>query len=209
MSDEVARWQSKGGKYTLSLFRDDTGFFYRGTDCGGYLGPMDTLTAIADIERRLPDFQADANKTPMRRVYPPEDGQEGSMTSNAQARTCDGCGGSGWTSVPRDGNDQGCLVCDGTGVVTDCAPVADALADAETLRRNLSLNATGEQYDVAYNVYMAGSNGEGAREAMGVALAFARLGDGSVWLVAVWVVAALAWAAGLVGREGRYPWEKD
>ena len=31
----------------------------------------------------------------------------------------------------------------------------------------------------------------------------------AVWLVAVWVVAALAWAAGLVGREGRYPWEKD
>ena len=28
------------------------------------------------------------------------------------------------------------------------------------------------------------------------------------WWIAVWVVVALAWAARLVRRDGRYPWEE-
>lgn len=29
------------------------------------------------------------------------------------------------------------------------------------------------------------------------------------WWVAVWIGLVLVWAVGLVGREGRYPWEGD
>jgi len=86
MSDEVARWQSKGGKYVVSLFQDDTGFFYRGDGCGGYLGRMDTPDAIAAIERRLPDLQSDTNKTPMRRVYPNAKGE--TMTTLLRCIAC-------------------------------------------------------------------------------------------------------------------------
>lgn len=31
----------------------------------------------------------------------------------------------------------------------------------------------------------------------------------AAWWLVVWAVIALVWAVGLVGREGRYPWEDE
>ena len=41
----VAKWESKGGKYHLELFRDDSGYSYRGDDCGGFMGQVSELDA--------------------------------------------------------------------------------------------------------------------------------------------------------------------
>lgn len=75
MSDEIARWQSKGGKYFVSLFSDDTGYYYNATGACGVLGLMTRDEAIAEMKSRLHFLQADKNKT-MRRVYPPKEGGE-------------------------------------------------------------------------------------------------------------------------------------
>jgi len=62
----------------------------------------------------------------------------------ADVRRCEGCEGSGFvdrcycqTATQHMDACEGrrCLVCQGSGQVTDRIPVADALADAETLRR--------------------------------------------------------------------------
>lgn len=63
----VARWQSRSGKHVVELFQDETGFFYRGDGCGGYLGQIGMDKALAEMERRVPDIQPNANRIPMRR----------------------------------------------------------------------------------------------------------------------------------------------
>ena len=66
----VGRWESKGGAYTLEVWKaEGSGWYYRAVGAGGYLGNHYTtddeaIAAIGDINR----FQPDANKTPMQRV---------------------------------------------------------------------------------------------------------------------------------------------
>src|SRR5271154_2160997 len=38
MKTIIAKWQSKSAKEEITLFHDELGFTYRGTDCGGNLG---------------------------------------------------------------------------------------------------------------------------------------------------------------------------
>lgn len=65
----VARWESRGRKHFVELYKDQYGYGYRAVGAGGFLGALaDDQTAVATIERRVNDFQPDANKTPMRRV---------------------------------------------------------------------------------------------------------------------------------------------
>lgn len=65
----IAAWESKGGKYRVELYRDAWGYRYKANGAGGNLGALaNDAAALAAIEQWLPDFQADANKTPMRRV---------------------------------------------------------------------------------------------------------------------------------------------
>jgi hypothetical protein len=78
----IARWESRGGKYWVDLFfnpafhlcngTDVVDAHYRGDNCGGGVDGVSTeAEAIAAIQTRYVDrgyFQADANKTPMRRV---------------------------------------------------------------------------------------------------------------------------------------------
>lgn len=67
----IAEWQSRGGKFMVTLFRDMTGYTYTATDAGGNLGSCDSdAVAIAAMETRIAVgyFQADANKTPMKRT---------------------------------------------------------------------------------------------------------------------------------------------
>jgi hypothetical protein len=77
----LGRWESRGGKYWVELH---SGYFspianpetliysarYSGADCGGSLSAGSDHEAMIEIERRIAAgyFQADANKTPMRRV---------------------------------------------------------------------------------------------------------------------------------------------
>lgn len=65
----VARWKSRGGKYWVELYVTNDGYSYKGAGCGGFFGRVTKDEAVAMIEERLPDFQADANTLPMVRVY--------------------------------------------------------------------------------------------------------------------------------------------
>ena len=76
----VARWESVGGKYWVELchypafrFADGTvkpAATYTGPGCMGSLGIISEPDAIAEMQQRVDtgQFQADANKTPMRRL---------------------------------------------------------------------------------------------------------------------------------------------
>lgn len=76
----IARWESRGGKYWVELyfnpaFRLANGStvvdaHYKGQGCGGSVRGNTPDEAIADMEQRVASgyFQADANKTPMRRT---------------------------------------------------------------------------------------------------------------------------------------------
>ena len=72
MSDNtlIARWESRGGAHVVELWKQaGSGYSYRATGAGGYLGnDISETDAIAQMVDRLPDFQPDANRTPMRRV---------------------------------------------------------------------------------------------------------------------------------------------
>lgn len=65
----IARWESKSGKYHVTLYCDDYGYSYSAVNAGGNLGAFASdADAIAAIAPRVNDFQPDANKTPMQRV---------------------------------------------------------------------------------------------------------------------------------------------
>jgi hypothetical protein len=70
----IARWESKGSKYAVEVTKDAYGYGYRGlvngqSDSMGNMGALpDDAEAISRVEKRLVDFQADANMTPMRRT---------------------------------------------------------------------------------------------------------------------------------------------
>jgi hypothetical protein len=65
----VATWANRTGKHTVTLYRDAWGYGYTAPRASGSLGPLaDDATAIVLLERRVNDFQPDANKTPMRRT---------------------------------------------------------------------------------------------------------------------------------------------
>ena len=78
----IARWESRGGKYWIDLYfnpcfhlangTDVVDAHYRGDGCGGPVTCTDELTAILAMQAQIDRgyFQADANKTPMRRVPP-------------------------------------------------------------------------------------------------------------------------------------------
>lgn len=67
----VARWESRGGASVVELWKQEgSGWSYRATGAGGYLGNhfASDAEAVATLELRVGDFQPDRNKTPMRRV---------------------------------------------------------------------------------------------------------------------------------------------
>jgi hypothetical protein len=68
----IARWESRGGAYVVELYKQDgSGFSYRGTGCGGYLGNDWTEAEVLEAFQARVDsgyFQPDANKTPMKRT---------------------------------------------------------------------------------------------------------------------------------------------
>ena len=70
--DPVARWESRGGKDWVDLFKGEWGYHYSGRDCGGSLGGCITsdAQAVSAMQERIDQggYQADANKTPMRRT---------------------------------------------------------------------------------------------------------------------------------------------
>lgn len=68
----IAQWASQGKKYTVTLYRDELGYTYQGTDCGGNIGnrsgdaaAIESLQAMVDVGY----FQADANTTGMHRTF--------------------------------------------------------------------------------------------------------------------------------------------
>ena len=74
--EPIARWESRGGVYFATLYRETDGAYtYRGVDCGGCLGVMAKELAVSEMERRVMEgyFQPDVNKTPMKRtgIRPP------------------------------------------------------------------------------------------------------------------------------------------
>ena len=80
MERKIARWESRGGKYWVELFYNPAfklanGNFmidahYRGNSCGGGVVAISEDSAIAEMQKKIDMgyFQADANKTPMRRI---------------------------------------------------------------------------------------------------------------------------------------------
>ena len=66
----VARWESRSGKHTVILTRDRWGYTYRAAGASGSYHAESDDAAIAHLEPRVDDFQPDANKTPMRLVFP-------------------------------------------------------------------------------------------------------------------------------------------
>lgn len=51
MKTIIARWEAKGGKRYIELYRDEFGYGYRGDRCGGNLGALATdADAIAQAE---------------------------------------------------------------------------------------------------------------------------------------------------------------
>lgn len=67
----VARWESASGKHWVELYRDGAGYGYRAPGASGWLGAVAEAAALAELERRVGDFQPDTNKRPMRRVFGP------------------------------------------------------------------------------------------------------------------------------------------
>lgn len=80
MEKTIARWESRGGKYWVELYFNPefklangnvvVDAHYRGTDCGGGVAAQCEYEAIAYMQKRIDSgyFQADANKTPMKRI---------------------------------------------------------------------------------------------------------------------------------------------
>ncbi len=71
MEITLAKWESKSGKYWVTLTRSDYGVSYTAPQaCGTFANPITDAEAIAQMANQvaLGYFQPDANKTPMRRV---------------------------------------------------------------------------------------------------------------------------------------------
>lgn len=80
METKIARWESRGGKYWVDLYYNPAfklangttiiDAHYKGDGCGGGVSAQSEADAIAQMQKRIDAgyFQADANKTPMRRV---------------------------------------------------------------------------------------------------------------------------------------------
>ena len=68
----VARWESRSGRHTVSLWTAlDMGFHYQTGDfsAGGFFPGLTEAQAVAKVESDvLPYAQPDANKLPMRRT---------------------------------------------------------------------------------------------------------------------------------------------
>lgn len=65
----VARWESSSGRWTVELIKvKGLGFKYEADSAGGWLAANTVESAVAELERRIGDFQPDANRRPMRRV---------------------------------------------------------------------------------------------------------------------------------------------
>lgn len=65
----VAVWESRGKATTVTLYADECGYTYKASGAGGSIAATSDPQAIGNLEGRINDFQPDANKTPMRRVY--------------------------------------------------------------------------------------------------------------------------------------------
>ena len=80
MEREIAYWQSRGGKYAVTLYynpefkladgRTVIDAHYRGTECGGVLVATSVEDAVCQLQAKIDrgHFQPDAAKTPMRRI---------------------------------------------------------------------------------------------------------------------------------------------
>lgn len=83
MKTTIARWESRGGKYAVELYALPwsptssrriycyASYVNSNRDGGGYFGRKDIPEVITEMEVRVNagEFQADANKTPMVRVF--------------------------------------------------------------------------------------------------------------------------------------------
>lgn len=91
----LAHWESRSGKHWLTLLKGPQGYRYEAQDSSrGWLRADDDLTAIAQMERRLSEFQPDKAKTPMRRVDPYKESQPKCSICRKPAGTnlsCDRC----------------------------------------------------------------------------------------------------------------------
>ena len=68
---KIASWRSHFGRWWLDLYRSDDGVYtYEASGAGGCLNKdLTEQEAIDLMESRKNDFQPDANKTPMIRVF--------------------------------------------------------------------------------------------------------------------------------------------
>lgn len=64
----IARWESRSGKHHVTLYRDQYGVSYVSHGASGFMGNLTDVDAIAQLERRVNDFQPDALTSPMRRT---------------------------------------------------------------------------------------------------------------------------------------------
>jgi hypothetical protein len=49
----IAHWESKGKKYWLSLYKDESGYSYKGDNCGGFLGSITNVEAFQRMQIEL------------------------------------------------------------------------------------------------------------------------------------------------------------
>ena len=49
----IKRWQTRGNKYWLELYRDENGYSYKGDGCCGNLGDITLDEALARMQWKL------------------------------------------------------------------------------------------------------------------------------------------------------------
>ncbi|KKM64982.1 hypothetical protein LCGC14_1495920 [marine sediment metagenome] len=67
---QIAKWASRSGKHSVTLFKTEHGFKYSGNACGGYLEAETRLQAVKELQIKVDSgfFQPDANVLPMERL---------------------------------------------------------------------------------------------------------------------------------------------
>jgi len=66
----IARWESPRGAHWVELYRTDDGCAYRANGAGGFMGRIDDVTALAQMQERVDRgyFLPDMAVVPMKRV---------------------------------------------------------------------------------------------------------------------------------------------
>jgi len=53
MKTLIARWETRGGKYWLELYKDESGYTYKQEHGGGNIGTLDSKIAMDTMERHI------------------------------------------------------------------------------------------------------------------------------------------------------------